>query len=196
LAIYPPEAITGEASPYYMVHPAAPNRIALTCPAVKVVFLLRDPVDRAYSHYKHERKHGRESRPFLEAVNAELSRLNVSAFGKVPPQSVCGFGSALHRYSYITRGIYAPFIEEWLRHFPEEQVLCIRSEDLFSGRAEPIDEVWNLLGVRAPRGVGDFPRRNETQGDWLSEDVYGSLLELYKPFDRQLRDLIGWGFYN
>ena len=67
--------VTGEATPYYIFHPTAPNCIAKVLPNVKLITLIRNPVDRAYSHYNHMVRVGREPLPFEEAIEHEAERL-------------------------------------------------------------------------------------------------------------------------
>src|SRR5262245_3882775 len=69
------EIITGEASPYYLPHPHVPKRAAALVPQAKLIILLRNPVERAYSHYNHALKHKQETLPFEEAIKAEENRL-------------------------------------------------------------------------------------------------------------------------
>jgi hypothetical protein len=159
---------------------------------VKLIIVLRDFIERAYSQYKHERAEGRETVSFSEAVNAELGRLGVRAFGELPPASACGFGSPLHRQSYVTRGIYAPLIERWLSHSGEEQVIMIRAESLFSGSAETLARLWGFLDLEWNQASFEFPERNHGAGAGVCEEVYGFLRGIYEPFDKRLSDLIGW----
>jgi hypothetical protein len=67
---FKPWLITGEATPYYLFHPAVPDRVLETCPRAKFLVLLRDPVSRAYSHYHMMRKRDREPLSFEEALKA------------------------------------------------------------------------------------------------------------------------------
>ena len=70
------DLITGEASPYYLFHPRAPQRVAKTLPKAKLIILLRNPVDRAYSQYQHQlRQPGVEPLSFEEAIAYEEKRL-------------------------------------------------------------------------------------------------------------------------
>ena len=67
----------GEASPFYMYLREVPERIDETLPDVKLIFILRNPVDRAYSHYWHEVKLGVEYLPFEEAIKREIAKENL-----------------------------------------------------------------------------------------------------------------------
>lgn len=68
--------ITGEASPYYLYHPHAPARAYKIIPNARIIVLLRNPIDRAYSDYQHTRKDGFEPLGFMQALDAEGDRIN------------------------------------------------------------------------------------------------------------------------
>ena len=94
--------VTGEATPYYIFHPDAARRVRLVLPDVKIVALLRNPIDRACSHYMHEIKNGTESLSFEDAVEAEEGRL------RGEEDKICegvNYYSYNHvKFSYLARG--------------------------------------------------------------------------------------------
>ncbi len=120
--------ITGEGTPYYIFHPQVPYRIAHTLPQVKLIALLRNPVDRAYSHYIHHLRLGAETLPFEEAIADEASRLEGEAEKLMRHDD---YRSLNHQYySYLSRGIYSNQLERWLTLFPKDQLLIIGAEEL------------------------------------------------------------------
>ena len=138
-------AVAFEASPYYLFHPHAARNAAATVPGAKLIALLRDPVERAYSHYEHTRQRGLEPLSFEDAVAAEPGRLAVEVERmRADP----GYESRAHRiHSYVSRGRYASQLEEWFRHFPRPQALVLRSEDLFVDPAGTYGTVLDFLGL-------------------------------------------------
>ncbi len=114
----------GEATPDYLFDPQAPGRIAATLPGAKILVMLRDPVDRAYSHYWHNVARDKERLTFAEAVAAEPSRLAAG------PES-----RAI--YSYAERGRYLPQLRRLLDAFPDDRVL-IQSFDELEDRPQAI----------------------------------------------------------
>ena len=112
--------LTGEATPYYIFHPAAPERVAKVLPNVKLIALLRNPVDRAYSHYNHMLRVGREPLPFEEAITREAERLDGEAEKIVANLRYSTF-KHLH-YSYLARGRYIEQLEKWFALFPRERI--------------------------------------------------------------------------
>ena len=147
--------ITGEASPYYLFHPAAAGRVAETLPDVRLIAVLRDPVERAYSAYQLARRQGHETLEFEEALAREVERL---AGEEERILADPRYASVAHRrFSYRTRGLYAEQLERWYERFPREQLLVVRSEDLF---AEPGGDPPDRLCLPRPRGMerGPVPR--------------------------------------
>jgi Sulfotransferase domain len=112
----PAAPLTFEATPYYLAHPLAPSRAAPLLPEVKLLVLLRDPVSRAWSHYRHMVRLGLEPLSFEEAIAQEPARLA----GEVERiRSDPHYDAVRHRrYSYLARGAYAEQLQQWLGHFP------------------------------------------------------------------------------
>jgi hypothetical protein len=139
------ELVTGEGSPYYLAHPHAPYRIARALPDVKLIALLRDPVERAYSHYQHEVARGFEDLSFEEALEREPKRLSGELERMRSDPSYNSFG--LQHHTYLERGLYAKQLEVWYRLFPKDQILILSSEDLFAAPDRAYREALAFLGL-------------------------------------------------
>ena len=137
--------ITFEASPYYMVHPLAPARIKAFNPEMKLIAILRNPVDRAFSHYHHEARRGVETLTFEDAIAAEPTRL--SGAQQLLEQAPHYYSYHHHHFSYLDRGRYAHYLEPWLKHFPRKHLLVLRSEDLFESPDPVMNRVFAFLGL-------------------------------------------------
>ena len=137
--------ITGEASPYYMVHPLAPERVRAFNPEMKLIAILRDPVDRALSHYHHEVRHRVEPLTFEEAIDIERERLSGTdrRLREVPHHYCYNH----HHFSYLDRGRYAHYLEAWLTRFPRENLLVLRSEDMFENVNRVVNAAFAFLGL-------------------------------------------------
>jgi hypothetical protein len=127
--------ITGEASPSYLFDPRVPERMARTVPEARLIALLRNPVDRAYSHYQMEVRRGREARSFEEATEQEMT----SAEGEENAVDV--------RYAYLTRGLYAEQLERFSFFANRDRLLVVNSENLFTRRLEVLERVSTFLGL-------------------------------------------------
>ena len=136
---------TGEASPYYMVHPLAPARAQAHNPRLKIIAILRDPVERAYSHYHKNRAQGRERLSFEDAIDAEAERLAAcDARLRQAPHYYC---DNHHHFSYLDRGRYGHYLGKWLKHFPGKQMLVLAAEELFADPNGVANETFAFLGL-------------------------------------------------
>src|SRR5207248_11017166 len=148
-------AAIGEASPSYLLHPSAPERVARMLPGARLIALLRNPVDRAFSHYQHEVALGREELSFEDALAREDERM----VGEVERMLAdpAYFSYAWWNYTYLARGRYAEQLERWLERFPADQLLVVPTDDLGDRPAETFAGVLEHLGAK-PRELDDYPR--------------------------------------
>lgn len=177
------EFLTGEASPYYLFHPLVPARVRETLPGVKLIALLRNPVTRAYSHYQLQCRRGNEQLSFEEAVERESERVREHRDPNRAPR----------RFSYLARGVYIDQLERWFSHFPAEQILVLRSEDLFEDPASVTETVSAFLGIPARRPRK--PRRyyGATYPN-LAPSTRALLSDYYREHNRRLYDYLGRDF--
>ncbi len=124
-----PDQCCGEITPFYLFHPGAPKRIQALLPNVKLVVLLRDPVERALSQIFHARRHGFENLTPAEAIAAESERL------------ASGDLVSLQKHSYLARSRYLEQLDRYETLFPPTQLLVLQSEALFR---QP-QTIWNTL---------------------------------------------------
>ena len=181
--------VTGEATPYALFHPLAPRRLLEIAPAAKSIVLLRNPVDRAYSHYLLEWSRGEETLDFAAALDAELERLDgeEARLARDP-----WYTSAFHKHaSYMARGDYARQLERWFAVFPREQILVIRSEDLYERSAETFARIAEFLAIN-PDTTIPFTTHNQTFGPPLDPAIRRRLSEHFAPSNVRLADLLGW----
>ncbi len=187
-------AITGEATPLmYDMH--SPSLMREVIPDVKLVFLLRDPVKRAFSHYKHNtRRPGRENLTFGEAIRCENSRIEQDI--KKSKDNIWYDDAAYRRHSYISRGLYADQIEKWYEFFPKEQMLIEESEYFYSNPQEFLRKVVAFLNLpsyefncKDSYNVGGYD-------DAISPRDRQYLEVLYKEPNNRLFELIGRRLWN
>lgn len=180
-----------EASPLYLADPRVPARAAERLPDALFVALLRDPVERAYSHYLHNLEYAAESLSFVEALDAEPERLaRARRLGLGSRRGIELFRNA----SYVTRGHYAEQLDRWMSFIPREQLLVVRSEDFFADPATTYDEVLRRAGLRPFDGVA-FRRTNhwEDSGETqLTPAVRARLEAELSDADERLTALLGW----
>ncbi len=186
----------GEASPYYLFCPDTPGRVHALLPDVRLIVMLRDPVTRAYSHFHHESRFGQEDRTFEEAIDAELR--HAATDGEEPIHPRRDHADASRYLRYLARGLYAEQLERWFALFPREQILVLRSEDMFSDAAPVYADVLDWLGL-PPHELTKFPKRNRGRYDApLSLATRDRLREIFAPHNARLERLLGrsmrWGY--
>lgn len=183
---YPP--VTGEASPYYVWDPRVAERVSRTAPHVKAILLVRDPVERAWSHYQERRMNGVEPLSFQDALDAEAVRTEGELDRMLAEPSY--YGEAHDWYSYRARGVYLPQIRNWLTSFPSEQLLVVRSEDMYADVQAVVDDVSDFLGLPhhplpATRTFNASPRST------MPERARAELAAYFAPHNRALEEYLG-----
>ena len=104
--------LTGEATPRYLFHPHSPKRVHQVIPNVKLIVLLRNPIDRAYSHYQMEVDHGDEKLTFEEAIEKEEERITTDLERMEKDENF--YSVNFYRKSYLTRGKYFNQLKRWV----------------------------------------------------------------------------------
>ena len=168
---------TGEASPYYLFHPHAPARIKQALPGVKLIAMLRNPVERAYSHYQHEFRKQRETLSFEEAVDREPERLRGELERMLENPR---YNSREHRrHAYVTRGIYVDSLQHVKQLFGDRQLLVIKSEDYFTAPDAMLTAGSRFLEL-PPRAPRVFARKNVGSYAPIDAGLRGRLVDLLR----------------
>jgi hypothetical protein len=180
--------IAGEKSTDYLESPVAAERIARDLPRVKVVFILREPVDRAHSNYLWTRMNGLETEDFATALRLEAAR------ERDLPERL----RFTRPYSYFSRGLYADLLQPYLDRFARDQLLVLRFEDIIGAPRRLAGTLHAFLGVE-PRpddvdGLGVINPSDRTSGTELSESVRRDLTAKYAEPNRRLAQLLGQQF--
>ena len=180
--------LTFESSPYYMFHPLAAERISHDLPEVKLLVLVRDPVERAYSAHAHELARGYETEPFERALELEDQRLAGEAERIV---SQPGYLSHSHQHhAYLTRGLYADQLER-LGHFVGRDRVHVVDSGRFFTDPEPVyDGVLEFLGLRR-HGYPVFERHNARPRSDMPTALRARLSEHFLAADERLTRWLG-----
>jgi hypothetical protein len=185
-------AVTGEATTYYLAHPAVPARVRALLPDVRLIAILRDPVDRAYSHYQLSVREGREPLSFEEALAAEPDRLAGEHERLIADPSYRGVA---HRFfSYRSRGRYIDQLERWWAEFPREQLLVLRSEDMFEDPRIVYDQLVTFLGLDPDADRRTFRARNRVSYDAMRPETRAELRSYFAEPNRALEQRTGRAF--
>jgi hypothetical protein len=180
--------MVGEASPYYCFHPLALERISARLPDVRLIIVLRDPVERAWSHYAYEVARGNEDLPFGAALDAEPSRVS-GAEDRIRRGEV-NDDREWRLHAYTARGHYASQISAVHERFAPEQLEVVVSEELFARPLEVMNQVFAFLGV-GPVGGGTFDAINANRKSELDPEIRERLATHYAPHNQRLYELLG-----
>ena len=186
--------VTGEASPSYLFHPYAPKRVASAMPNVKLIILLRNPVDRAYSQYHHAVELGHETIPtFEEAIEAEKERVAREEENILKDEHY--YSEQYKHLSYLSKGIYVDQLRRWMDLFPREQFLILKSEDFYSDSAAVYKEVLTFLGLPQTelqgRKKGFKQYNNNAYSSKMDPATRKRLIEYFEPHNARLYELLG-----
>ena len=179
---------TGEATPYYLFHPLAAERIRAFDADMKMVVMLRDPVERAYSHYRHHVKLGEETLSFEAAIEAEPDRLQGEEERMLANPDYEGRNYRL--FSYLTRGQYAEQLERFFERFQRSQFLILSSEAFFADPAGVFERTQRFLGLPL-RPRNDYEQFNPGHKAAIETATRERLQNHFRPHNERLFRLLG-----
>jgi hypothetical protein len=182
------EPITFEASGYYMFHPCAAERLAKDLPNLKILAMLRDPVERAYSAHKHELARGYETEHFERALELEDERLAGQVERMVADP---GYQSFSHRHhAYLRRGQYAEQLRRLGGFFGEDRIHVIESESFFQEPEETYGRVLDFLELPIVM-PGRFDRWNGRPSAPMPATTRAQLRAHFSSHDASLAEMLG-----
>lgn len=194
---------TGEATPYYIFHPDVPRRVSRKLSKVKLIALLRNPVDRAYSHYHLEVRQGFEKLSFKDAIEKEEERLKGEEEKLLDNEGYISFNHAA--FSYLSRGVYISQLHNWTKFFPKENILSLQSEDFFNNTSVAFARVLDFLGLPTwePRKYEIFKAPYLKEYSMYDDGVYPEmnpntrdrLVDFFEPHNRALYQFLGQDFH-
>ena len=180
-----PDALCGEKSTNYLESAAASRRVAADLPAVKLVFMLREPAARAWSNYLLSRAHGLETDSFERALELEEERER-----NLTPER-----RFMRPHAYFSRGLYAELLQPWFARFPRANILCLRYEDLVDRPRDLAEQLHHFLGL-APRaqdadGLGVINSARAEGEPKPAAETLRRLRVRYEEPNRRLATLLG-----
>ena len=181
-------AMTFEASGYYVYHPHAAVRLASDLPDVKVLVMLRDPVERAYSAYKHEFARGFETETFERALELEDERIQPDLDRMLADPH--HYGSSHRHHSYRRRGQYAEQLQRVVDALGRDRLHVVDSARFFASPQEEFSRVTDFLGLARPEGIA-YDRWNARPGSRMPLAAETFLRESLAPHDQALERLLG-----
>lgn len=181
------QSVAGEASPFYLFHPAAASRAAALVPDARLIVLLRDPVDRTYSHWKERRRSNAEELEFIDALDAEPARLEGARDRLLHDASATSY--AYEQQSYLTQSLYADSLSIWLTYYERDQLLVLASEEYYADPAATLAATHSFLGLE-PRARSTGERLNAASGTDLDAATRAMLGARFAEPNRRLEALV------
>ena len=182
--------LSGEASPTYLFYPMVSNRMKEMLPDVKLIVILRNPVDRAYAHFNARRNS--ETLSFEKAIELEEERCAGERERLIQDPDFVPIHYRNH--SYLARGVYADQLEDWFKHYSKKQFLILATEDFRKNSQQTLDRVFDFLEVPPFQvetlrdlNVGNYKER-------MNEDTRKLLIKYFKPHNERLSKLLQCSF--
>jgi len=174
------QAIAGEVTPSYLYWKPAMERIWNYNRQIKLVILLRNPIDRAFAHWNMQRFKDREPLGFLDALKEEPRRI-------AQPLTI-----ESRRFAYVDRGFYSGQLERVFKFFPREQVHLVKFEDFRDRKQETLDGVFEFLGVKPLRRIRDKDRNIVPYERTITAEEREYLSEVFSAEITKLEQMLGW----
>jgi hypothetical protein len=172
--------LAGEITPSYLYWQPAMERIWNYNPQVKLIILLRNPIDRAFAHWNMQRFKDREPLDFLDALKEEPRRI-------AEPLTI-----ESRRFAYVDRGFYSGQLERVFKFFPREQVKVVKFENFRDRKEETLDEIFEFLGVKLLRRVRDKDRNVVPYERAIRPDEREYLAGVFSAEIAKLEQMLGW----
>ena len=176
--------IIGEATPEYLTNHYAAQRIHKLKPNMKIIILLRNPIDTSFSDWKMQVMKGNEYLNFHSAIKAEEERLR-GEWSKVLRGE---YSEKYMMYAYLSRSYYYEYIKKYYEYFDKKQILIIKSEDLFNNPEVIMKEVYAFLNQ--PYIQQEYQIFNKGFENSLSKGLRAEVSKLYKTYNKKLYNLI------
>lgn len=178
--LQPQHTICGESTPSYMYWLTAPKRIWEYNPEAKLIVILRNPIDRAFSHWNMQKLRGIEPRSFWDAIHSEREQCRKS----LPLQN--------RRYSYIDRGFYSEQIRRLNFYFPDSKLLFLKIEELKESPRELMDKVWHFLSISTLNYIEPATMHALSYNPPMTARERKHLLWIFEYEIMQLERMLGW----
>jgi len=178
----------GEATPDYLLHPWGPERVHAFDPRMRLIVVLRDPVERAYSQYQMQVRKFGETLAFEQALDREEAEFPDELARMLEDPTYTW--PADRRRSYVARGRYAELLERWLGFFAREQLLVLTSEELWSDPTAAVRDIESFLDIPAwPQGA--YPHSSAGHYEPMPLAARERLARIFEPHNRSLEELLG-----
>ena len=178
--------LTGEATPNYLRFANVAERIKQYCPDVKLIILLRNPVNRTVSWHYHKKNSGLTNDSLEQEITKEikllenLSETDIVNMGFTNPDNII---SSLYYYQ----------IKTWMEYLPRQQFLILKSEDFYSNPETTMEQVFTFLGLPVEK-IAQYPKINAGSYNSITPELRKTLSEYFQPYNELLEEYLNMKF--
>ena len=185
--------LTGEATERYFEHPHVPQRIKRITPNSKFIVLLRNPIDRSYSHYNMRYESKKEKLSFEQAIKIEKERTKDEFEKMLIDESY--YSKDYFHHSYLERSIYVDKLKRWMNVFSKDQFLILKSEDFFEDPNNIYNKVIDFLDLPKWQ-LPDYKKigANKYKKPKMEFSTRRQLIDYFKPHNERLYKFLGTNF--
>ncbi|MGB7273128.1 MAG: tetratricopeptide repeat protein [Geitlerinemataceae cyanobacterium] len=179
--------VTGEASPCLAEY-GVWNRVAQWLPNIKLIAILRNPIDRAFSHYNHSIRWHSQYHDFESSISEDLQddRMKSDSLDAAAVNQIV-------RSDYLKLGLYVHSLKEWMDLFPRENFLILQSEQFYADTVSTMSQVFEFLGL-PDRSLSNYEHTNKGEYTSLKPSLRQALNDYFRPHNQKLEELLGMKF--
>lgn len=183
--------LTYEVTPWYIRRPWIAKVIHDLLPNIKLIAVLRNPVDRVYSHYHLSKRESGITESFEKIIETDMT--NLSNFFQNNEEHSDFYFKNIVQNSFLARGFYAEQLEQWYKIFPKNQILIIPSEELAKNTQHTLDIIFKFLEL-TPEKINDLKKINVAKYPPMSKSIRIKLLKYFTEYNEKLYQLINQKF--
>lgn len=182
------DLVSGEATPFYLRHPHIPKWVKEDFPGIRVIMILRNPSDRAYSHYQQRKSIGKETGSLLSAI--ELEKTSMDLEWKTFIEDETYSGDKAIQLSYLSRGRYLEQIQNWLKYIPRKRMLILFNEDLEKNQVRELNKISDFLKISKFPDDYNKHKVNERKYPEMDSETRQVLDDYFKPYNQELFEFL------
>jgi len=182
--------LTYDVTPFYIYNPLVVDRIFKFSPNAKIIAVLRNPIDRAYSNYNSKMQaEGDTKTTFEEIINPEIEIIEKNK------KNIDDYAFLVNTFYelLLARGFYAKQLEFWFKKFPRKNILLISSEELATNTDKTISEIFEFLEVPIQK-ISDLTKQNVIKYPKMKDSTREILINFFKPYNEKLFGMLGRRF--
>ena len=160
-----------------------PKRVSENLGKPKIIAILRNPVDRAYARYLEEIRNGNEKKPFEEVLDIEYELIKNKEDEIIKSNLIL---DSRHLFLYRLEGLYVEYLMQWNQYFPKENILIIKTENLFTNPIQTTNKCLDFLDLEPIKELKQTGENYEKDASKLNEDIRKKLIDYFKPYNEKL----------